>query len=129
MRTICKIITLATIALFATSAFAANRVKVSISFRFTVAGRSFPVGDYEVVTDLSRSFITLQNVTNPAYSFKSVLEPGDQALTPVILKFNVIGGSYFLERILTGDGTTPNLIRRNKHAVSTSIDGNSVGVP
>jgi hypothetical protein len=129
MRITCKIITLVTIALFATSAFAASPAKVSISFRFTVAGRSFPDGDYEVVTDLSRSFVTLQNVTNPAYSFKSVLEPGDRALTPVILKFNVIGGSYFLERILMGNGITPNLIPRTKHAVSTSIAGNSVGVP
>jgi hypothetical protein len=114
MRTIYRIITLAALTLLATSAFASNYSQAIVPFDFTVEGKPFPAGCYDITIDSRQTFITLRSRANPALVVVEILEPADPSGALVILRFDVIGESHSLERVLMGRQSTFNLNRPMK---------------
>jgi hypothetical protein len=119
MRTIYRNITLAAATLFATSAFASNYFQATVPFDFTVGGKSIPTGCYDITMDLSQSFITLRSPVNPAMVVFATLGPADPAEASVVPRFEGIGESHSLERVLMRRRSTSNLNPPMKRNVKT----------
>jgi hypothetical protein len=109
MNIIYRIIALSAAALCSDFALATNLARTDVPFSFTVEGRSFPAGFYDISMDSTRSFITLRSRTNPAIITIKTLWPSGPAGAPVILKFHVIGPFHSLESIQMGVWSTSNL--------------------
>jgi hypothetical protein len=120
-----KAFVLASSALCATAAFAANQARVDVPFAFTAKGHTYPAGVYHVTLDASRNMVSMENQLQPAKQITWLAGPADAAKAPAVVKFDEAGSDYTLKSIQVGTRITPNLNKSSKHGVSatTSISG------
>jgi hypothetical protein len=109
MNIIYRIVALSAAALCSELALAANLAQADVPFNFTVEGRSFPAGFYDISMESTRSVITLRSRANPAITTIKTVRPSGPAGAPVILKSHVVGGFHSLESIQMGLRSTSTL--------------------
>lgn len=100
--------------LAANTAIAATR-GLYVPFNFTVAGRTFPAGSYQVIHDSTGSFVTLQSSVS-SQSFTWLLTPGQPSWddAKVALRFDDRDDTHVLRSIQFGSEVTPRLDRIKK---------------
>jgi hypothetical protein len=125
MKLSLKSLVLASSALCATAAFAANQARVDVPFAFTAKGETYPAGIYHVTLDSSRNMVSMANQSQPAKQITWVAGTTDPAKAPAVVKFDEVGNDYTLKSIQVGTRVTPNLNTAGKRGVSatTSISG------
>ncbi len=98
------------IAALATRPAVAETTTIKIPFSFTVAGATFPAGDYSLSRDDFANFVTLAP-KGLARSFSTVVGPGSPhpADQKVALKFDAVGGDHVLQSIQYGTMITRKL--------------------
>jgi hypothetical protein len=125
MKLSLKTLVLASSALCATAAFAANQARVDVPFAFTAKGQTYPAGIYEVTLDSSQNMVSMANQSQPAKQITWVAGATDPAKAPAVVKFDEVGSDYTLKTIQVGTRVTPNLNKPSKGGISatTSISG------
>ena len=106
---------MAAAALTTNTAMAEKHLKVP--FDFTVAGKTWPAGMYQVEKEPSSSLVTLKSV-DAKKSITFVARPGDAAPNDhrVILKFDNIGDTRALRTLQYESFTSPQFDKEKKHA-------------
>lgn len=123
MRIIVRSLVLATAALCATAAFAANKAVVDVPFNFTSQGQAFPAGQYVATLNMFDDVLALYSTTNTKLSAHWIANPADynpkgKKLT---LKFDDLGNGYTLRTIQLGSRITPRLDAPSRHHDAGSI--------
>jgi len=100
------------LAVFASSRAVAETQTVKVPFSFTIAGETFPAGDYSVSRDDSANFITV-SPKGSARSFSTVVGPGAPGPQErkIALNFGEVGQTHVLQSIQYGPKITRNLDR------------------
>lgn len=106
-------------------AFAASQMRIDIPFSFSIQGRPFPPGFYDVSIDENMGFISLTNKDAPENSVKAVTGPagGIETTATTVLRFRVDGPSYSLETIQMGRRSASLPITKLKHATAIHSSG------
>jgi len=105
----------------ATAAMADTTLKVP--FKFTVAGKTLPAGNYSVRHDSTGSFVTLASRDHRGWSHTWIVGPGTPSENSrrIVLKFDGEGDSRSLRSIQFGSMITPQLDRHSSAAESAEI--------
>jgi len=100
------------IAVFASNRALAESKTVKVPFSFTVAGETFPPGDYSVSHSDFANFITLAPKGSPR-SFSTVVGPGAPGPQErkIALNFGEVGQTHVLQSIQYGPRITRKLDR------------------
>ena len=106
-------------------ALAANYARVKVPFDFTAMGQSYPAGDYDLVLDNSRDYITMESRVDLAKQLRWIVSPADPAYKPAVVTFDVVGLDHELKNIQLDNKITPDLDKHRKQGISatTSIGG------
>jgi hypothetical protein len=120
-----RTVVLASSALCATAAFAANQARVDVPFAFTAKGQTFPAGSYRIALSDSHTVLTMASQSDVKKQISWVAGAGEKITAPGKVVFDVQGDDYALKTIQVGSRITPNLDKRAKAGVSatTSIAG------
>jgi hypothetical protein len=113
---------LASTALCATAAFAAEQKKVEVPFSFVAKNHVYQSGSYVVSVDWTRSLVTLSEIGKPAQPLTWIVLPGDNDPNhaKVSLTFDVAGTNHVLRTIRYESFVTPNLNAKPKHSVEST---------
>ncbi len=100
------------IAVFASNRALAETQTVKVPFSFTVAGETFPAGDYSISHADFTNFVTLAPKGSPR-SFSTVVGPGAPGPQErkVALNFGEVGQNHVLQSIQYRANITRNLDR------------------
>ena len=126
MQLTLKTLVLASAALCATAAFAANQARVDVPFSFTAKGQSYPAGSYEVTLSPDHNLVTMMSNADAAKQITWSVNPADPAPAPALVTFNQFGSDHTLKTIQLGEHITPNLDKPTKRpgiSATTSIGG------
>jgi hypothetical protein len=119
MRFGLKSLILSSAALCASTAFAANQVKMDVPFNFVVKNHVYQAGTYNVEVTPDKSLVKLSNSNNSATPLMWIVGPADNDAnhSKVRLTFDIIGSDKVLRTIQYGAFTTPNLDKHPKRDV------------
>lgn len=122
MRFSTAVLVLLTVTLCSGFAFATNQRRIDIPFVFSIEGRPFPPGIYEISIDGNIGSICLTNKDAPEKSVRAVTKPADPVATtdPTVLRFRVDSPSYSLENIQMGRRSASLPIMKLKRATMLS---------
>ena len=125
MRHNLKALIFSSAALCATASFAASAARVNVPFNFTAKGQSYSAGTYDLSMNEQRNFVTMASKANPGNQITWIVSPAENAKSPAVIKFDVMGSGYALRSIQLGDKVTPNLDPLSKPGLgaTTSISG------
>lgn len=129
MRIISRSVIFAAAALFATSAFAANKAVVNIPFNFESKGESFPAGQYVATLESNDSVLGLTSVTDPRLSAHWTTGPADYnpSNEKLTIKFDDQGTSHTLRSVQLGPRITSRLDAPARHHDAGSIVATASG--
>jgi hypothetical protein len=98
------------IAVFASSRALAETQTVKVPFSFTVAGETFPAGDYSISHADFADFVTLAPIGS-SRSFSTVVGPGSPGPEErkIALNFGEVGQTHVLQSIQYGAKITRKL--------------------
>ena len=123
MRTVIRIVVLATASLCATAAFAADEALVNIPFNFQSQGHAFPAGNYVATLDANHNVLAIRNTTDASVGARwtagpAEYNPSDEKLT---LKFDDLGNTRTLRTVQLGPRITSRLDGPARHHDAGSI--------
>lgn len=121
MRIIFRSLVLSSLALSATAAFAVDHWKADIPFSFTVRGKSFPSGSYDVSLDLNQRFVSFSSYAAPEKRITWIALPAVPTNIPAVVRFDKVDTSYSLKNIQVGGEATPDLDSDIEHNVRDSV--------
>jgi hypothetical protein len=115
-------------AFMAVAAFASNtamaEANVKVPFSFTAAGKVWPAGNYTIVKQSTRDFVTLISKES-SLSFTALVGPGDAAPTDtqITLRFDEVANGHALRSIQYGPMVTSRLDRKSMHSEYLTSSG------
>ncbi len=104
-----------------TFALASNHWRTDVPFNFTIKGKSFPLGRYDISIDATHSFVTLMNYDNPEKRVTWVALPNDPMDKSAVMIFHKFGSGYSLKTIRVEETSTPDLDPHSKHDLNISV--------
>jgi hypothetical protein len=118
MRFSLRSLILSSAALCASTAFAANQVRMDVPFNFVVKNHVYRAGTYNVEVEPARSLVILSSVSEPIKSLMWIVGPGNEEnRSKVRLTFDKVGSDAVLRTVEYGHLTTRNLDTHPKQNV------------
>jgi hypothetical protein len=102
----------------------ASAETVNVPFSFSAMGKAFPAGSYTVEKSVNEDFVTLRQ-NNGTKCMVSILGPGDPDGSDqhVLLRFNITGDDYVLDRIQYHAKVTSHMNKHHQQSQERVVSG------
>jgi hypothetical protein len=124
MRSTFRALVLATAAICASAAFAADRAVVNIPFNFESHGKVYPAGTYAASLDMNMSLLRLRSTTDPKVNVSWATSPADYNPSAQVLRLqfdDLENNTHQLRTIQLGSRITSVLDAPAKHHDAGSL--------